>query len=117
MVMIGTGNELFSTSRSINYTLLSLSQRFELASTFVLGLVTFLLAQWYHGSFSFFHTASPRNVAAEAMVSSSNLAQSPSVDLRATIIGGFSMSCPNSPTELSISAPVADFEAVYLQTV
>ncbi|RSL68689.1 hypothetical protein CEP54_002738 [Fusarium duplospermum] len=36
------------------------------------------------------------------------------LNLGAPIIGGFAISRPDSPTELSISAPVEDFEAVYL---
>ncbi|RSL88524.1 hypothetical protein CEP51_001680 [Fusarium floridanum] len=105
-------NERTSSRRSVNYPLPSLNQRFELASTLVMGFYTFLLTRWHHERFSSLHIAFLLNEVTETTNSSSTDVRP--FDLGAPIIGGFAISRPDSPTELSISAPVEDFEAVYL---
>ncbi|KAL2686859.1 hypothetical protein Neosp_004401 [[Neocosmospora] mangrovei] len=104
-------NERTSSSRkNSTYPLPSLNQRFELATALVMGFYTFLLTRWHHERFSSLHIAFLVNEA----TGPSTLTQSNPLDLGAPIIGGFAISRPDSPTELSISAPVEDFEAVYL---
>ncbi|RSM06393.1 hypothetical protein CDV31_009167 [Fusarium ambrosium] len=105
-------NERTSSRRSVNYPLPSLNQRFELASRLVMGFYTFLLTRWHHERFSSLHIAFLLNEG-NGMTNPSSTEVRP-FDLGAPIIGGFAISRPDSPTELSISAPVEDFEAVYL---
>ncbi|KAI8673043.1 hypothetical protein LRP88_02432 [Fusarium phalaenopsidis] len=106
----GTNERSSSSRRSVNYPLPSLNQRFELATTLVMGFYTFLLTRWHHERFSSLHIAFLVN---EATISSTSTQSTP-LDLGAPIIGGFAISRPDSTTELSISAPVEDSEAVYL---
>lgn len=106
----GVNERSSSSRRSVNYPLPSLNQRFELATTLVMGFYTFLLTRWHHERFSSLHIAFLVN---DATTSSTSTQHIP-LDLGAPIIGGFAISRPDSTTELSISAPVEDFEAVYL---
>ncbi|UPL00748.1 hypothetical protein LCI18_011682 [Fusarium solani-melongenae] len=86
------------------------SSRRSLATMLVMGFYTFLLTRWHHERFSSLHIAFLVN---EAKTSSTSTQHTP-LDLGAPIIGGFAISRPDSTAELSISAPVEDFEAVYL---
>ncbi|KAJ4218841.1 hypothetical protein NW759_007992 [Fusarium solani] len=108
----GVNERSSSSRRSVNYPLPSLNQRFELATTLVTGFYAFLLTRWHHERFNSLHIAFLLNETTGAINPSSS--EIKTLDLGAPIIGGFAISRPDSPTELSISAPVEDFEAVYL---
>ncbi|KAF5977929.1 hypothetical protein FCOIX_6261 [Fusarium coicis] len=89
----------------VQHALPTLNQRLQLASNLVMGFYTFLLTRWHHERFNSLHIAF---LIDEAGTNSKIL------DLSQPIIGGFAISRPDSPTELSISASVEDAEVVYL---
>jgi hypothetical protein len=89
----------------VQHALPSLNQRLQLASKLVMGFYTFLLTRWHHERFNSLHIA--------FLIDEANTT-SKSLDLSQPIIGGFAISRPDSPTELSISASVEDVEVVYL---
>ncbi|KAM0548045.1 hypothetical protein ACHAPJ_010103 [Fusarium lateritium] len=101
-----------SGRRNVQHALPSLNQRLHLASKLTMGFYTFLLTRWHHERFSSLHIAFLVDQA--GTVASSELTAPVPLDLGLPIIGGFAISRPDSPTELSISAPVEDVEAVYL---
>ncbi|KAF9771901.1 hypothetical protein IL306_010426 [Fusarium sp. DS 682] len=106
--MLSGGQKSAAANRSgqpVQHALPSLNQRLQLASKLVMGFYTFLLTRWHHERFNSLHIAFLIN---EAQTSSAPL------DLSMPIIGGFAISRPDSPTELSISASVEDTEIVYL---
>ncbi|KAG4253206.1 hypothetical protein FPRO03_07166 [Fusarium proliferatum] len=93
-----------SASR-VQHALPSLNQRLQLASKLVMGFYTFLLTRWHHERFNSLHIA---------FLIDETDTKSRALDLSQPIIGGFAISRPDSPTELSISASVEDTEIVYL---
>ncbi|KAF4960304.1 hypothetical protein FSARC_10501 [Fusarium sarcochroum] len=97
---------------NVKHALPTLNQRLQLASKLAMGFYTFLLTRWHHERFSSLHIAFLVDEAA-ALTSSEPATPIP-LDLNLPIIGGFAISRPDSPAELSISALVDDVEAVYL---
>lgn len=92
------------------YQLPTLNQRLQLASKLVTGFYTFLFTRWHHERFSSLHIA----FLVDKVDTKGNPEPATSMDLSSPLIGGFAVSRPDSPTDLSISAPVEDAEAVYL---
>ncbi|KAF5687896.1 hypothetical protein FDENT_5186 [Fusarium denticulatum] len=106
--MLSGGQKSATGSKSasrVQHTLPSLNQRLQLASKLVMGFYTFLLTQWHHERFNSLHIA---------FLIHETDTKSKALDLNQPIIGGFAISRPDSPTELSISASVEDTEVVYL---
>ncbi|KAF5246000.1 hypothetical protein FANTH_7090 [Fusarium anthophilum] len=106
--MLSGGQKSAAGSKSasrIQHALPSLNQRLQLASKLVMGFYTFLLTRWHHERFNSLHIA---------FLIDETDTKSKALDLSQPIIGGFAISRPDSPTELSISASVEDTEIVYL---
>ncbi|KAF4945005.1 hypothetical protein FGADI_12264 [Fusarium gaditjirri] len=106
--MLSGGQKSAAVSKSasrVQHALPSLNQRLQLASKLVMGFYTFLLTRWHHERFNSLHVA---------FLIDETYASSKALDLSQPIIGGFAISRPDSPTELSISASVEDTEVVYL---
>ncbi|KAM0226903.1 hypothetical protein ACHAPO_011997 [Fusarium lateritium] len=83
----------------------SLNQRLQLASKLTMAFYTFLLTRWHHERFNSLHIAFLLDGAKD---------KTKPIDLSDPIIGGFAISRPDLPTELSISASVEEDEAIYL---
>lgn len=92
------------------YQLPTLDQRLQLASKLVTGFYTFLFTRWHHERFSSLHVA----FLVDKADTTGNPEPATPLDLSSPLIGGFAVSRPDSPTDLSISAPVEDAEAIYL---
>ncbi|EXM17336.1 HeLo domain superfamily [Fusarium oxysporum f. sp. vasinfectum] len=106
--MLSGGQKSAAGSKSasrVQHALPSLNQRLQLASKLAMGFYTFLLTRWHHERFNSLHIA---------FLTDEGDAKSKTLDLTQPIIGGFAISRPDSPTELSISASVEDTEVVYL---
>ncbi|KAJ0135236.1 Uncharacterized protein HZ326_21741 [Fusarium oxysporum f. sp. albedinis] len=106
--MLSGGQKSAAGSKSasrVQHALPSLNQRLQLASKLAMGFYTFLLTRWHHERFNSLHIA---------FLTDERDAKSKTLDLTQPIIGGFAISRPDSPTELSISASVEDTEVVYL---
>ncbi|RBQ78514.1 hypothetical protein FVER53590_07704 [Fusarium verticillioides] len=106
--MLAGGQKSAAGSKSVSrvqHALPTLNQRLQLASKLVMGFYTFLLTRWHHERFNSLHIA---------FLIDETDTKSKAIDLGQPIIGGFAISRPDSPTELSISASVEDAEIVYL---
>ncbi|KAM0259915.1 hypothetical protein ACHAPA_010522 [Fusarium lateritium] len=104
------GTTALPTEQQAQYQLPTLNQRLHIASKLAMGFYTFLLTRWHHERFSSLHIA----FLVDTALSHGRPAGNMPLDLGLPIIGGFAISRPDSPTELSISVPVEDSEAVYL---
>ncbi|CAI4212063.1 unnamed protein product [Parascedosporium putredinis] len=110
----GAKPSLAQTSSSLPYPLPSLEQRKQLAVTLVTNFYSFLLTRWHHERLSSLHVAFLVDKTARTSSPSSPQLTSAALDFTEPIIGGFAVSRPDSPTELSMSCQPSPLELLYL---